>query len=93
MIPDQAIPARTKAGIDRYVDQRVPPGGFLMAVLSNDLTDALGRADEENRANLFAIVNYCYNEIPFTCWGSPEKICAWLYPAPLGSVPGATHSA
>ena len=72
------IPERTKAAIDRYVNDHTPVGGFLTAVLSNDLKGAVGQADEENRAALFSIVGYCYHEIPSECWGSPAKVEAWL---------------
>ena len=67
-----------KEGIDRYVNHRIPTGAFLEAVLSNDLKGAFGRADEDNRRDLFEIVSYCYNEIPGDCWGSPERVSAWL---------------
>ena len=72
------LPTRTKDTIDRYVNDHCPVGGFLTAVLSNDLVGSFGKADEENRANLFDIVSYCYNEIPSPCWGSLEKVQAWL---------------
>ena len=72
------IPQCTKDAIDRYVADRCPVGGFLEAVLSNDLAESFGRADEENRANLFDIVKYCWNEIPGNCWGSRKKVLDWL---------------
>ena len=72
------IPTRTKDAIDRYVEAHRPVGGFLAAVLSNDLAYSFWRADQENRANLFDIVVYCWNEIPAPCWGSPQKVKAWL---------------
>ena len=68
-------------GIKRYVEQRVPPGDFLTAVLCNDLREACGRADDGNLANLPAYVAYLYNEAPGACWGSKEKMLAWLQPA------------
>ena len=71
-------PQRTLDGIRRYVNDRIPPGHFLTAVLSNDLRGAFSRADDENRAAMFAIVSYCYNEIPGACWGSPEAVGEWL---------------
>ena len=46
------IPAHTKAALDRYVNDRLLPGGFLTAVLSNDLFGAVGSADSENLAAL-----------------------------------------
>lgn len=70
---------RFKKAIDRYVNDHTPTGGFLQAVLENNLRESFGRADEEAREQLFEIVSYCYNHIPSNCWGSPEKVEAWLY--------------
>ena len=66
------------AAIRGYADQHYETGNFLRAVLRNDLTDAVGRADEDNLKVLPEIVGYCYNEIPSACWGSPEKVKDWL---------------
>ena len=67
-----------KDSIDLYVKVGCQPGGFLIAVLSNDLREAFARADQENIAAMFEIVKYCWNEIPSECWGSPEKVNDWL---------------
>ena len=72
------IPERTLDGIRRYVEDRIPPGDFLTSVLGNDLIESFSWADEENRKALFEIVRYCYNELPYGCWGSPEKVKKWL---------------
>jgi hypothetical protein len=74
------IPERTKASIDRYVKDHMPTGDFLYAVLTNNLTESIGRADDENGAALKEIVQYIYNEIPWGCWGSPERVKRWLCP-------------
>ena len=68
------IPSHTKAALDRYVNQKYLPGGFLMAVLSNDLFGAVGRADSENLAALPDIVKYVYNHMPADSWGSVDKV-------------------
>ena len=70
--------------LERYVEHRIAPGGFLLAVLSNNLREACGRADSENRYALFDIVGYIYNELPATCWGSPERVREWLQREPQG---------
>lgn len=70
--------ANIKASLDRYAADGVPTGDFLRAVLSNDLKGAIGRADEQNLADLFEIVDYVYNDMPMACQGSPEKVEAWL---------------
>ena len=72
------MPERTEESLKRYVDKRTPTGGFLEALLSNDLFDAFSKGDIENIANMYAIVAYVYNVMPSTCWGSREKVKAWL---------------
>jgi len=72
------IPEDTKFYIDRYVNEHYPVGHFLTAVLSNDLVGAFSRADDHNLRAMMDIVSYCYNDIPSTCWGNPEKVKKWL---------------
>ena len=74
------IPPTIKYQIDEYVKDKIPPGGFLNAVLSNNLMEAFVRADENNAFHMKDIMMYLYNNVPFTCWGSPESITEWLYP-------------
>ncbi len=64
--------------IREYADQHHETGGFLRAVLSNDLAEAVGIADEDNLKVLPEIVAYCYNEIPSMCWGTSKKVKDWL---------------
>lgn len=75
---DNTIEQRFKESIDRYVEDRRPTGGFLRAVLENDLVKAVGRADTGALWNLKSIVNYIYNEIPGDCWGDKSKVKKWL---------------
>jgi len=72
------IPAHMREGVRLYVEQRVKPGGFLMAVLENNFTEAVGRADETNIRYLKQWAELLYWELPSICWGSPEKVQAWL---------------
>ena len=74
----QGIPERMHGAIQRYIEQRIGPGDFLMAVLCNDLREACARADDENITLLPVYVAFFYNEAPGACWGSPEKVRAWL---------------
>lgn len=64
--------------LDRYVQHHIPTGGFLRACLENDLVDAAGRADHQNIHLLAEIACYMYNDMPRACWGSPDKVNAWL---------------
>ena len=72
------IPQSTMDGLIRYRENGVPPGDFLRAVLSNDLMEAFGRADEHNRAALFDICQFVHNDMPLRCYGSREKYEAWV---------------
>lgn len=79
MRPDQRlIEPRFRESIDAYVATGRPTGGFLEAVLSNDLMEALGRADSGAIDNLPHIVAYVYNEAPSGCWGSRERVREWI---------------
>ena len=64
--------------INDYVELGYEPGGFVTAVLANDLKEAFGRADIQNRETMFQIVSYVYNEIPNMCQGSYEIVKNWL---------------
>tara|TARA_Y100000310_G_C20281639_1_gene622889 strand:+ start:453 stop:641 length:189 start_codon:yes stop_codon:yes gene_type:complete len=46
------LPQHIRAGVQRYVEHGADVGGFLTAVLSNNLCESFGRADETNRAYL-----------------------------------------
>ena len=72
------VPDHTLYGLRRYVEDHIPTGGFLTAVLSNDLRLACEYADLENQPHIFDIVNFLYNEAPAACWGSPERVEQWL---------------
>lgn len=72
----------TKETLDNYVTQNWEPGGFCQAVLENDLMGALGRADMENRSDIFEICQYVYNELPAECHGSRAAVTSWLNRSP-----------
>lgn len=64
----------TKDTIDLYVKHRCRPGSFITAVLANDLQGAFSRADLDNRANMFNIVKYVYDNVPMSMCGSYENV-------------------
>jgi hypothetical protein len=72
------VPQNTIDELRRYAFNGVPLGGFLEAVVSNDLVSAVSRADSYNQNNLPALVVYVYNELPAECWGSRETYEHWL---------------
>ncbi len=72
------IPEYMGEGLDLWIQFGILPGGFLTAVLCNDLMDACGRADNSNIHNLPAYCAFLYNEAPPACFGSPAKVEAWI---------------
>jgi len=64
--------------LNLYVTHGIQPGHFLTAVLENDLSEAMKRADVENRGQLFLICRYIYNVLPGDCHGSKEAVKNYL---------------
>lgn len=60
-----------------WANDRIHPGGFLTAVLSNDLFRAYDLADEFSKADMDLIVKFIYNNLPGECWGSKERVKIW----------------
>ena len=75
---DMAVPAHLHNGLANYVANHQPVGHFLTAVLENNLSGAVGKADMASLKGLGAVVSWLYNEPSSGCWGSPEKVKAWL---------------
>lgn len=72
------IPERIMNNLLGYVRGEEAPGGFLFAVLSNDLFQAVGRADQEIKPLIPLIVQYIHWEVPGVCHGSPEHVKRWM---------------
>jgi hypothetical protein len=72
------VPPDLVGSLRRYIHHGAPTGGFLEAVICNDLMNAVGRADEHNIRILPAIVSYLYNEAPATCWGREDSFEKWI---------------
>lgn len=87
MTPDQTeevdrglflLPPHLRAGMRRYLVERVPTGSFLRAVLENDHMQAVGRADDESAAALPYIAQFLNLHAPANSHGSPSAVAAWL---------------
>jgi len=63
---------------ERYIERRYPLGGFLTAVVCNDLFGACARADSSNKFLLDEYCKWLWNYAPSGCYGSPEKYKTWL---------------
>ena len=78
MINYTLLPLHIRDGVKRYIEHGARPGHFLTAVIRNNLSETVGRADDVNLGRLHDIVSFFYNEAPGPCWGSPEKMAAWM---------------
>ena len=72
------IPDYMAGGLIRYVEDGIPPGDFLTAVIENDLSGAVGRADDANIRNIPAYAFYLYNYAPASSHGSKMAFKAWI---------------
>jgi hypothetical protein len=74
----------------RYFNEHCPTGSFLEAVISNDLREACGQADDNNLWILPVIVGWLYNEAPAGCWGSPAQYEKWVNYSDAATLRGET---
>jgi hypothetical protein len=77
------IPQHMLEDLNRYVTEHVLSGNFLYALLSNDLSQSFSHADSETIAAMYDYVQYVYNYMPIQCWGSKEKVNAWIENPPV----------
>ena len=78
------IPDHMHEGLVNYIHHHKRPGDFMVAVLSNDLKEAVARADEHNINALKAWGTFLYMYAPAGCWGSPARAKHWLEHKPKG---------
>lgn len=75
----EEVPQHLREGLDAYIETGRAVGSFLLAVLSNDLADAVARADPVSRRALPALVEYLKRpEVPASCHGSHDAVREWL---------------
>jgi len=72
------MPENFRGQVERYLRNGNPPGGFLEAVIGNDLMGAINRADKDAADNLKAIVGWFYWEAPGGSWGSKKAFDAMI---------------
>jgi hypothetical protein len=72
------VPRHTLESLERLLVHGIPPGGFLTAVLDNDLRLAVGLADADNRAALHKIVIFVINNLPCGCFGSTGSVKRYI---------------
>lgn len=71
------VPEPLHEGLLMFCLEGVPTGSFLEAVIDNDLAEACGRADENNRYRLFDIVAFLHNYAPTGSWHYEGAMSRW----------------
>jgi hypothetical protein len=71
-------PENIVAGLLNYRDFRLPTGGFLRAVLSNDLRTAVALGDPQSLTHLRDVIAWLYDAMPSVAWGSASAVNDWL---------------
>lgn len=64
--------------IDQYVLIGCPTGDSMLAILENNLRESFAQADDLRRPLMFNMVYYLHNGVPSLCWGSKERVAAWI---------------
>lgn len=72
------LPEHMKDGVYNYLNYGIPPGGFMEALLTNNLFMAVGKADCDNIEKLPEWVGFLYNDFPLSAWGSREDMQRWI---------------
>jgi hypothetical protein len=70
------LPERMGKEAKAYIEDRIPPCGFLSAVLCNDLNLAANRGDRNNQQALLAWGKWL-NTIPMDAWGDWDSVVEW----------------
>ena len=78
MIDYTMIPEHCRESMKAYIEIGQPVGSFLRAVLCDSLCGAMGQADSINREHLLDYCDFLYLYAPGKCWGSHEKVEAWI---------------
>lgn len=71
-------PEPSRESLLDYLRHGIPPGSFLLAVLTNDLLEAVRRADDRNKPLIAEYVVFLWAYAPWNAWTSPELVRAWI---------------
>lgn len=74
----EGLPESLRPGVKLYIEQGIIPGDFLRSVICNNLSESFMFADPMNKKRMDQIVDFFRREAPAVCWGSKEKMRAWL---------------
>lgn len=72
------VPEHLQEPVRGYVEDGWPPGGFLSAVIDNNLFESFACADEASAAGMRGLVTWFESYAPRGCFGSREARHEWL---------------
>ncbi len=78
LTPVGHVPENLFVGLRNYVFHQQKTGGFLRAVLENDLQNAVARGDVFSLTALPDLVAFAEAHLPGSCWGDRERVKQWL---------------
>lgn len=78
VLAEYAVPEHLHEGLLNYFERHRPTGGFLRAVLENDMASAVVRADAVSLAGLRDLLLFLVNEAPQGSWGTADRVSRWL---------------
>lgn len=71
------VPPHLREGLERWIRNGVEPGGFLRALLQNDLVGAVLRADPISREAIPSVVRWLTESAPEGSYGSLKNYQNW----------------
>ena len=75
---EYGVPGYMQDGLTSYFNDHRAPGGFLTAVLENDLMMAFSKADLTNTHTMHTYAKWLFNHADTGAYGSKAKVKAWL---------------
>lgn len=74
---DSRVPPHLHEGLLGWIEQGTPPGGFLEAVIQNDLVRAISKADEGSYRQLRDLIYFLTNHAPYGSFYAKDAIHNW----------------
>ena len=69
--------AAVRMELRNHVANGHPTGGFVKALLNNNLSGAMFLGDHQSQKSIYTCLMWMYNHMPADCHGSSLKIAAW----------------
>jgi hypothetical protein len=76
-LAESHVPEHLRDGLVRYVTNGILPGGFMQAVLCNNLREAMRRGSYGGVVALPALVDFLTWHMPPEAWGSVARVLGW----------------